>query len=285
MKIALVLTGGSLRGIVAQTAALQVLEDNKLDIKDIVGICGTSAGSLTGAFYASCVEPATMAELFSNMKKSDYIDPSYWRIVTSALLMGRGLTGMLEGKALLKWLKANLPRTHIEDTCMPLAINVTNISKQIPEVRTTGPLAETVRASTSIPFVYKPQQIGDDYFVDGGAVNNIPLDEAAKLFPSAEAFIIITTFGIKNTEDPSDNSWIRKPLAPLFILSRTLHAISRELYSDNLNAGGKPVAVLSIDPGPIDLQQIEKFMDAYKLGLEDARKKVPGVLKQIGYTS
>jgi NTE family protein len=224
-----------------------------------------------------------MAELFATMKKSDYIDPSWLRILGSVLLYGRGLTGLLEGKRLYAWLKRNLPVPNIENTCIPLAINVTNVSKQIPEILTKGDLAAAVRASTAIPFVFKPQKIGDSYYVDGGAVNNIPLDEAAKMFPEADAYIIITTFGIKNTEDPADNSWIRKPLAPLFLLSRTLHAISRELYKDNLNAAGKKVAILSIDPGPIDLQQIEKFTEAYQVGLADARRKVPKVLQEIGY--
>ena len=95
MKLCYVLTGGSLRGIVAQTAALEVLEDQGVNPSDIVGVVGTSAGSLTGAFYASCMEPAEMAKTFGGMTKKDYIDPSWLKILGSVLLFGRGMTGLL----------------------------------------------------------------------------------------------------------------------------------------------------------------------------------------------
>ena len=124
MNLCYVLTGGSLRGIVAQTAALEVLESEGVDVRDICGIVGTSAGSLTGAFYASCMHPSEMAKTFGSMTKKDYIDPSWWRILGSVLLFGRGLTGLLEGKRLYKWLSENLPHKNIEDTCIPLGINV-----------------------------------------------------------------------------------------------------------------------------------------------------------------
>ena len=108
MKVCYVLTGGSLRGIVAQTAALEVLEACGLEFQDICGVVGTSAGSLTGAFYASGMEPAEMAKKFGSMTKADYIDPSWLKIIGSVLLMGRGMTGLFEGKRLLDWLKKHL---------------------------------------------------------------------------------------------------------------------------------------------------------------------------------
>ena len=283
MKICYVLTGGSLRGIVAQTAALEVLEACGVEFEDICGVVGTSAGSLSGSFYASGVEPADMAKIFGSMTKGDYLDPLWLKIIGSILLMGRGMTGIFEGKRLLKWLKNNLPIENIEDARLPLAINVTNISKEKPEVLTSGPIAEAVRASTAIPFIFKPQKIGNSYYVDGGAVNNIPIDEAVRLHPEADAFIVITTFGVRETEDPEDHSWLNLPFAPLHILSRALHAISRELYRDNLNSAGKKVVILTVDPGPIDLQEVEKFGEAYRKGLRDALKKVPGILAEIGY--
>ena len=283
MRVCYVLTGGSLRGIVAQTAALEVLEACGLEFQDVCGVVGTSAGSLSGSFYASGMEPSEMAKTFGSMTKADYIDPSWFKIIGSILLMGRGMTGIFEGKRLLSWLKKNLPVVNIENTPIPLAINVTNISKEKPEILTSGPIAESVRASTAIPFIFKPQRIGNSYYVDGGAVNNIPIDEAVRLHPEADAFIVITTIGVRETEDPEDHSWLNKPFAPLYILGRALHAISRELYKDNLNAAGKKVAILTVDPGPIDLQEVEKFGEAYRKGLRDALKKVPGILAEIGY--
>lgn len=282
-KICYVLTGGSLAGICAQTAALTVLEEY-VNLEDIEGIVGTSAGSLSGAFYASGMHPADMVKMFSKMKKSDYVDPNWFKLIASGFLLGRGLTGILEGKHLYAWLQKNLPVKNIQETIIPLAINVTNVSKQVPEVLRRGDLAGAVRASTSIPFVFKPHQMGDSLYVDGGAVNNIPLDEAVRQFPNADAYIIITTLNTAMTEDRPDNSWVRKPLAPMFLLMRTLHACARELSLDNMNASGKPYVVINVNPGPIDLTQVEKFTEAFTTALKDVTRKIPLALSQIGYS-
>lgn len=280
MKIVYVLTGGSLAGITAQTAALKVLENYGIMP---VGIIGTSAGSLSGSFYACGMRPEEMVQIFSGMRKKDYIDPSWTKLIGAILTMGRGFTGLLEGKALYGWLQKNLPIENIQDTKIPLAINVTNVSKQIPETFRAGEIASAVRASTSIPFVFKPHKIGDSYYVDGGAVNNIPLDEAIRQFPDADAYLIITTLGHEMTEDPSDNSWIRKPFAAAPLLSRILHAAVRELGKDNMNSSGRIFAVAQVNPGDISLQEVDKFSAAYQTALKSAEISIKAALTSIGF--
>lgn len=282
MNIVYVLSGGSLRGIAAQLGAISILED-VYGIRP-AGIVGTSAGSFSGGFYAAGLHPSTLIRRMEQMSKRDYMDPNWFKILGSILLFGRGLSGICEGNKLHKWLTSNLPIDKIESTEIPLAINVTNVSTIFPEVRTTGPLASYIRASTAIPFVFKPQRIGINYYVDGGVVNNIPLDEASRIFPNADAYLIITTFGLDYDPEVSYNKWLRKPFTPLTLLMRILKTAAVELQKDNLNVQGKPVGLLRIDPGQIGLEDIHLIRNAYEKAKDDARSKAPEVLRDIGFT-
>lgn len=53
----------------------------------------------------------------------------------------------------------------------------------------SGDLVPAVMASSALPGVFPPKQIGGEHFIDGGIVNSIPLDRACKL-GATRAFVL-----------------------------------------------------------------------------------------------
>jgi predicted acylesterase/phospholipase RssA/CRP-like cAMP-binding protein len=159
--VGLVLSGGGARGF-AHLGVLRALEDCAIQV-DRIG--GTSMGSLIGAGYAMGRDYARMFELaqqFSSPRQLfDYTLPF------ASLMASRKVT------AVLTELFGDL---HIEDLWRPYFCISSNLSRAEPVVHQTGPLWKGVRASIAIPGFFTPILHEGDILVDGGAMNNFPVD-------------------------------------------------------------------------------------------------------------
>jgi len=159
--VGLVLSGGAARGF-AHLGVFRALEELGIPI-DRVG--GTSMGSLLGAGYAMGRDYQDMfklAEIFANPKQLfDYTLPFASLMATKKIT--RVVVDVCEG-------------LHIEDLWRPYFCVSTNLSKAEPVVHQTGPLWKSVRASIAIPGIFSPILHESDVLVDGGAMNNFPVD-------------------------------------------------------------------------------------------------------------
>ena len=59
---------------------------------------------------------------------------------------------------------------------LPFYVSVTNLNTGDYEIISNGKLVDYVIASQSIPLVFKPQKIGEHFYVDGGVLNNLPVE-------------------------------------------------------------------------------------------------------------
>jgi NTE family protein len=73
-------------------------------------------------------------------------------------------------------LEKEIPVKKIEDLDIPLFIAISNLNKGNIEYRNQGLLDETVLASSSIPILFAPVKIDGNLFVDGGLLDNIPVE-------------------------------------------------------------------------------------------------------------
>jgi len=162
-SIGVVCGGGGARGF-AHLGVFRALNEQKIPIDFI---SGTSAGSILAGFVALERSPEEGLEqglkLFTNFV--DYTLPLL------SLASGRRLT---EG---LKKLYGMEQR--IEDLWIPFFCISTNVSRASQEIHSSGLMWRAVRASLSIPAVFPPV-IHDnptrDVLVDGGIINNLPVD-------------------------------------------------------------------------------------------------------------
>jgi NTE family protein len=165
-KIALVLSGGGARGI-AHIGAIEELEEQGYQI---TSVAGTSMGSLVGAVYVL----GKMEEFKKWLLTLDRL-----KIFTLVDFTFSG-QGLVKGDKVLTRLKKFIPDKHIEDLHIPYtAVAVDLISKE-EVVFTDGSIFEAIRASISIPSVITPVKKEDLLLVDGGVLNNIPVNHVKR---------------------------------------------------------------------------------------------------------
>lgn len=159
MKIGIVLSGGGIRGI-AHLGVLQALKNTGIKIDEIVG---TSAGSIAGSFYAAGMEPEETFRIFMETRLIKFMRPAL------------GSLGLINIERTGDIFKRYLP-AHIEDLKIPMTICTTNFSESTIAYFTKGPLIRAIHASCCIPGVFKPIMIHNQMYVDGGVLNNFPVE-------------------------------------------------------------------------------------------------------------
>ncbi len=161
-KVALVLGAGAARGF-AHIGVIKVLEANHIPINMVVG---TSAGSVVGSLYAAGYNGFQLQKIALNVNKSDIIDLCFPD------------NGFIKGDKLEVFVNRMVKNTPLEKLKIPFYPVATDIRTGKEVVFATGNTGEAVRASCSIPGVFRPASFGGRTFVDGGVVSPIAVDAA-----------------------------------------------------------------------------------------------------------
>ncbi|SHJ39194.1 NTE family protein [Tangfeifania diversioriginum] len=159
-KTGLVLSGGGTRGF-AHLGVIAAL--NEKGIYPEV-ISGTSAGAIVGAFIAGQKSPEEVMKIF---KKGWFFQYTKLNLPVNGLLKLDGLREIIEDEVEYK---------NIEELPVPFYVAVANMNKGAVEYKNSGPLGKTVLASSSIPVLFAPVEINGQYYVDGGLMDNIPIE-------------------------------------------------------------------------------------------------------------
>jgi predicted acylesterase/phospholipase RssA len=160
--IGLVLGGGGARGF-AHLGVLRALAECGVPID---WVAGTSIGAIIAALMAQGA-PADVVLADCRRHFRSLRDPT---LPLVALLAGRRIRSRLEDA---------FGDTAIEDLPLPFLCVSTNLSRAAQAVHERGPLVHAVRASISLPGILPPMRLGADLHVDGGLVNNLPIDVMA----------------------------------------------------------------------------------------------------------
>ncbi|MFV1997083.1 MAG: patatin-like phospholipase RssA [Acidiferrobacterales bacterium] len=162
MKIGLALGGGSARG----WSHIGVIRElTKLGIEPGI-VCGTSIGALVGGAYCSGNLDG-LEEWVCGLNRLDvarYLD-------VSPLRSG----GAIKGEKLFSYLRGQVGDPDIETFEKPFAAVATKLASGQEVWLRKGSLLQAVRASISFPGLFDPVRIGEDWVVDGGLVNPVPV--------------------------------------------------------------------------------------------------------------
>lgn len=167
-KVGLVLSGGAAYGF-AHIGVIKTLIKNNIPI-DIVA--GTSMGALIGGLFSAGVSIGEMEKLLETFQRRHIVDFNPF-VLTD--------TGLLHGKKVVDLLRKMVGDKKIEDCekkYCAVSANLCN-GKQVNFKK--GDLVTAIRASISIPGIFKPVKIDNMCLVDGGTVNNLPVTEARKM--------------------------------------------------------------------------------------------------------
>ena len=167
-KVSLVLSGGGARGI-AHIGVIEELEDRGYEI---VSVAGTSMGALVGGVYAlgKLEEYKEWILGLDKLKVFNLLDFT----VSSQ--------GLVKGDKVFHRMKAFIPDGNIEDLPVSYVAVATDVINNKEVVFTQGSVFDAVRASVAIPTVFTPVKTEGGLLVDGGVLNNIPVNRV-KRFP------------------------------------------------------------------------------------------------------
>lgn len=174
-KIGVALGGGGARGI-AHVAVLQALEDLA---PDAVSLAGTSIGALIGAPWAAGRSAAQIRDALVHMVRAPdqafYSPLGRLSWVTRLGIEWQG-GGLIDVSSFLGDWFGFVGTRRIEDLRHPMRIVASDFWAREEVVFEAGDLATAVRASMSLPAVFKPVLHEGRVLVDGGCVNPVPVD-------------------------------------------------------------------------------------------------------------
>lgn len=163
-RLGLALGGGGARGL-CHIGVIRVLEE--LEIRPAV-ISGTSMGGLIGALIAAGYSAKDLNAIATDLRWSRLID---WNPLSGRLL---------NTDSFQRWLAGLLPAT-FEELDLPLVLTATDITDGRIHYSQSGDLIRALRATTAYPGAIEPVAIGRARLVDGGLLNQIPVDGALML--------------------------------------------------------------------------------------------------------
>ena len=165
-RVALVLGGGGARGI-AHIGAIGELERRGFEI---AAVAGTSMGALVGGMYAAGhLEPFRewMCAL-DRYKVFSLVDFAF------------SSEGLVKGDRVIAAMKELVPDVRIERMPLPFAAVAADLLTGREVVLDSGGLYDAIRASISIPSVFRPVRRDGMVLIDGGTVNPLPLNRVRR---------------------------------------------------------------------------------------------------------
>ena len=160
MKIGIVLSGGGIRGI-AHLGVLKALKDKKIEVSQIAG---TSAGAIVGALYANGIDPYDALQIFNKTKLLKYLRPAF------------KYTALINLESASALLKAYIPHDSFEHLKIPLTVTATDFNNSTLVYFSEGELIRKILASSCIPGIFNPIMIDGKLYIDGGVINNFPVE-------------------------------------------------------------------------------------------------------------
>ncbi|MEJ5963569.1 patatin-like phospholipase family protein [Pedobacter immunditicola] len=202
-KVGLVLSGGGAKGL-AHIGTLKALEENNIPIDYVTG---TSMGGVVGAMYAAGYTPTQMEAVALSRDFQDWVTGRYTsdfgyffqKTALNAAMVSAKLTADTNLRltfrsnlvndiplnfALLELFSqaSAIAKDNFNNLFVPYRCMVSDVISQKSITVRKGSLAEAVRGTLSVPFIYRPIKLDDKYVFDGGLYNNFPVDVMKKEF-------------------------------------------------------------------------------------------------------
>jgi predicted acylesterase/phospholipase RssA len=168
LKIGYALGGGSARGL-AHIGVLKVLETNGIRPDVIVG---TSIGAIIGALYAGGHVAGEIEQIVLALD---------WKKMVALADISIPAGGFVQGKKVVALLESIIGHLSFFQLKIPFACASTDVLTGEEIILHDGSLVDAVRASISLPGVFRPVKSQGRYLVDGGLLNEVPVSVCRRL--------------------------------------------------------------------------------------------------------
>jgi len=162
-KIGLALGSVGSRGL-AHIGVIKALEENNIPIDFIAG---SSIGAMIGGFYAARLDIKEIEEIALSIN---------WRRIFSILFDPHLKQGLIGGEKLKTFIKNYINGKKFEDCKIPFAAVATDLKTGEIVILNKGEMAQAIRASVSIPLVFKPVEREGRVLADGGLSAPVPVE-------------------------------------------------------------------------------------------------------------
>ena len=222
-RIVLALSGGGARGV-AHIGVLEGLDDDGVTVD---AITGTSIGAFIGGLYAAGYSGGEIEELFrtqdftrafldllhrqpgQTLAEQEDRDSSLLRLESDENGGFRFAQGLQSGLPVQRVLESIFARAayfsggDFDRLRVPFRALATNLQTGAARVFARGDLAESIRASMTVPGGFRPVSIDGQPFVDGALVENLPVDTAKGEFPGE--FVLAVDISSPLASSPATN--------------------------------------------------------------------------------
>lgn len=257
-KVGLVLGGGGPRGL-AHIGVIKVLEENNIPIDFIAG---TSIGAMIGGFYAHTRDIKKVEEIalgVSKRKIFSLLDPSF-------------KDGLLGGDKIKKFIADNIDKVDFDDLKIPLSIVATDFKSGEAVIIDNGDVASAIRASISLPLIFKPIKREGKLLVDGGLSLPVPVEVVRDM--GADLIIAVNL----NADFFSDNDNAEKKLTPYKTAENSINMLQHNLSYQNVR--GADIVIVP----KVGKTSWTKFLDGGEVivtGEDSTREMIPQIKEML----
>lgn len=266
-KVALVLGGGGAKGA-ATIGALKAIHKTGIKVDYVVG---TSIGSVIGGLYVAGYSPNEIESLFLNNE--------WLRLLADKPAKkdkSRNIIGITKGDVVQQKLDALFRKKKcrtFKSTRIPFRCVTTDIIRIKEVILGNDSLAKAIRASISIPGVYRPVEIGGLQLIDGGLMNNLPVDVARRMGAS----IVIA---IDLEQDNKESAGLWEELGKLMSIQGLTNLIGSNSKKREANIKDADVYIHPHLSGfNISSFGVNNFKSMEEIGEETVQKKWKELLK------
>ncbi len=232
-KFGLVLSGGGARGL-AHIGFIKVLE--RENIRPAY-LAGTSMGAILGALYASGMDIEKI-EMFA-------LESTRTRNMVKMVHLKQPFRGLVDTDKLKQLLMTVIPEhLEFEQLKIPLSICATDLITGRAVALRNGKVLESVLASCALPGVFPSVSIGSMRLVDGGVLNNMPVDQAYQLGAEKVVALDVQARPVRNSvwKDEEIKPRIPLPMPVYFydmlrsevIMARTITDHNLQIYPPDI---------------------------------------------------
>ena len=279
MKLGIALSGGGIRGI-AHAGVLQALEENGIK-PDVIG--GTSCGSLIASMYAIGYSPYHIFILFKRYAKAiakTNAIPIISGINSCIFKKTPVISGLNNGEKIEDLVNhmANQRKIYnVNEIEMPIVIptvdmisgkefiitncNSKNEMKEKEYINDMS-IGRAVRASSSFPAYFSPCMHKDYAFMDGGALNNVPVEDVRNL----GADVVIAVKFHADSVDQNSNI--------MDIVMKSVDIMGNKISENSLNTSDYILDVYTDKVGLLDIKKLDK---CYEYGYQAVMENLENI--------
>ena len=257
-KYSVALGGWAARGI-SHIGVLQYMKEQNMEIEEM---SGTSIWAIIAGLYGIGKTPKQMWKLVSEI--------NYLKLVDINMKQG-----VFKWDKVYKKLHSIFWDVLVEDLSIPIKIVATSLEDGEKKVFTTWKLIEAIRASISLPWVFQPHIIWGKPYIDGYAVNNLPIEVL-----DWKDIIAVTTLKKWNEELKMKRKvlWIDFNVGFIShnfqILQRTVLIMMKQNEERSIQTKDKNIILIKPEYWDLEFYSFNKVDELVTVGYKAAKEKL-----------